>query len=68
MTGSLPSMTRSKAAELIEKAGGKVSDNVSKTTSFIVAGENPGSKLEKGIGYNIPVLDEGMFFNLLGMI
>ena len=49
LTGTLPSMTRSKAAELIEKAGGIVSDNVSKNTSYIVAGENPGSKLAKGI-------------------
>jgi DNA ligase (NAD+) len=68
LTGSLPSMTRSEAAQLIKNAGGKVGENVSKNTSYIIAGENPGSKLAKGIDYKITVLDEQMFLNLLDMI
>jgi DNA ligase (NAD+) len=59
ITGTLPTLSREKARELIEKAGGKVTDSVSKNTSFLVVGENAGSKLEKARSLGIPILEEG---------
>ena len=47
LTGTLPSLTRAQASEMIEKSGGKVSSSVSKKTSFVLAGEEAGSKLKK---------------------
>jgi DNA ligase (NAD+) len=58
LTGTLPTMTREAAKELIESAGGKVSGSVSKKTSYVVAGEDAGSKLEKAQQLGVPVLDE----------
>jgi DNA ligase (NAD+) len=58
LTGTLPTMTREQAADRIEKAGGKVSGSVSKKTSYVVAGEEAGSKLDKANALNVPVLDE----------
>jgi DNA ligase (NAD+) len=58
ITGTLSSFSRQQAASLIEQAGGRVSDSVSKKTSFVVAGENPGSKLEKARSLGIEVIDE----------
>ena len=51
-------MTRSEASQLIEKLGGKVSGSVSKKTSYVVAGEEAGSKLTKAQKLNIPILTE----------
>jgi DNA ligase (NAD+) len=59
LTGSLPSLTRDAAKELIEAAGGKVSSAVSKKTDFVVAGAEAGSKLEKARLLAIRVIDEG---------
>jgi len=58
LTGTLPGYTRDEAAEAIQELGGKVSGSVSKKTSFVVAGESPGSKLDKAADLGVPVLDE----------
>jgi DNA ligase (NAD+) len=58
LTGTLPTLTRDEAKARIEAAGGKTAGSVSKKTSFVVAGEEAGSKLDKAIELKIPVLDE----------
>ena len=58
ITGTLPGLTREQATALIEAAGGKVSDSVSKKTSYLVLGENPGSKLNKAQALGIPIINE----------
>ena len=58
LTGTLPTMTRDEASELIKKNGGKVSGSVSKKTSFVVAGDEAGSKLTKARELSVPVLTE----------
>ncbi len=58
LTGTLPNMTREEAKEKIEAAGGKTAGSVSKKTSYVVAGEEAGSKLDKARELNIPVIDE----------
>jgi DNA ligase (NAD+) len=58
ITGTLPTLSRVRAAELIEQAGGHVTDNVSKKTAAVVAGPNAGSKAEKARALGIPVIDE----------
>lgn len=58
ITGTLPSMSRKQAAELIEQNGGKVSGSVSKKTSYLLAGENGGSKLTKAQSLGVPVINE----------
>jgi DNA ligase (NAD+) len=58
ITGTLPSLSRAKAAELIEAAGGHVSDAVSKKTTAVVVGADAGSKLEKAKTLGIPLIDE----------
>ncbi|WP_114991020.1 NAD-dependent DNA ligase LigA [Synechococcus sp. UW179A] len=65
LTGTLPSMSRTQAKELIEAAGGKVSGSVSKKTSFVLAGEEAGSKLEKANKLGISVIDEAGLVALL---
>lgn len=65
LTGTLPSLTRSEAASLIEGQGGKVSGSVSKKTSYVVAGEEAGSKLTKAQSLGVPVLDEAGLLTLL---
>jgi DNA ligase (NAD+) len=58
LTGTLPTMTREAAKEMIESAGGKVSSSVSKKTNYVVAGEEAGSKLDKAQSLGVPILDE----------
>ena len=65
ITGTLPSLSRNEAKALIERNGGRVTGSVSKKTSFLLAGENPGSKLDKAQSLGIPVLDEAELMNLI---
>ncbi len=65
LTGTLPTLTRDEAKERIESAGGKVSGSVSRKTSYVVAGEEAGSKLEKAESLKVPVLDEAGLLDLL---
>jgi DNA ligase (NAD+) len=58
VTGTLPSLSRTKAVELIEAAGGHVADNVSKKTTALVVGADAGSKLERAKALGIPIIDE----------
>ena len=66
LTGTLPTLGRDEARELIEKAGGKVSGSVSKNTHFVVAGEEAGSKLTKAQELGVAILDEAGLRALLG--
>ncbi len=66
LTGTLPTLGRDEARDLIEKAGGKVSGSVSKKTDYVVAGEEAGSKLTKAQELGVPVLDEAGLRKLLG--
>src|SRR5438105_3933560 len=58
VTGTLPSLSRARAAELIEAAGGHVTDSVSKKTTALVVGADAGSKLDKAKALGVPVIDE----------
>jgi len=66
LTGTLPTLTRKEASELIEKHGGKTSSSVSSNTDFILAGESAGSKLDKAQKLGIPILDEEKFMDMIG--
>jgi DNA ligase (NAD+) len=66
LTGTLPELTREEAATMIKASGGKVVNSVSKKTDYVVAGENPGSKLAKAEKYETTILDEPGLLNLLG--
>jgi DNA ligase (NAD+) len=65
LTGTLPTLGRDDAKDLIEAAGGKVSGSVSKKTHWVVAGEEAGSKLEKAQTLGVPVIDEAGLLALL---
>lgn len=65
ITGTLPNLKRDEAAQMIEAAGGKVAGSVSKKTSYVVAGEEAGSKLEKAQELGVPILDEAGLLTLL---
>ena len=65
ITGTLPSLSREEATRLIERAGGKVTGSVSGKTDYLVAGENPGSKLEKARSLGTAVLDQRALGKLL---
>ena len=65
LTGTLPTMTRKEAGDLIERFGGKVSSSVSKKTAYVLAGEEAGSKLTKAQQLGVPILDEASFFQML---
>lgn len=65
LTGTLPELTREEAAAMIKAAGGKVINSVSKKTDYVVAGENPGSKLAKAESLGTEVLDEASLLVLV---
>lgn len=65
LTGTLPTMSRKEASQLIESHGGKVSSSVSKKTSYVLAGEEAGSKLEKANALGIPVVTEAQLLAML---
>jgi DNA ligase (NAD+) len=58
LTGTFPTLSRAAATDLVERAGGRVTSSVSKATTFVVAGEDAGSKLEKARALGIEVIDE----------
>ena len=66
LTGTLQSMTREEASDIIKSMGGKTSSSVSKKTSFVIAGENPGSKLDKAQDLGVIILNEDEFLNMIG--
>jgi DNA ligase (NAD+) len=68
LTGTLPTLSREEATERVQAAGGRVTSAVSKKTHFLVAGEAPGSKLEKAERLHVRVLDERGLLDLLGEV
>jgi len=66
ITGTLPTLSRTEAAALLEAAGARVTDSVSKKTSFLVAGEAAGSKLEKATQLGVEVIDEAELLRRIG--
>ncbi len=65
LTGTLPTMKRSEAAALVEQYGGKTAGSVSKKTTYVLAGEEAGSKLTKAEQLGIPVIDEATFLSMI---
>jgi DNA ligase (NAD+) len=65
LTGALPTLTREQATELITAAGGKVTGSISRKTSYVLAGEDAGAKLNKARALGLRVLDEAQFLDLL---
>ena len=65
LTGTLPTLSRKQASELIEEYGGKTSSSVSKKTDFLLAGEAAGSKRTKAESLGVPILDEAQFLSLI---
>ena len=65
LTGTLEKYTRDEASEIIENFGGKTSGSVSKKTSYVLAGEDAGSKLSKAQSLDIPVITEAQFEEMI---
>ncbi len=65
LTGTLPTLSRKEASDIIESFGGKTSSSVSKKTSYVLAGEEAGSKLDKANALGIPVIDETEFNEMI---
>jgi DNA ligase (NAD+) len=66
ITGTLPTLSRSQAAALIEANGGRVTSSVSRATTFVLAGTEPGSKLDRANTLGVPVIDESELLNRIG--
>ncbi|MCB0207475.1 MAG: NAD-dependent DNA ligase LigA, partial [Anaerolineae bacterium] len=66
ITGVLPTLSREAAAALIKTAGGKVTGSVSARTTYLLAGENAGSKLDKAGKLDVPVVDEAELRRMIG--
>lgn len=64
-TGTLSSLTREQAGSLVEQKGGRVSGSLSKKTDYLIAGQNPGSKVDKGHALGVTVLDEKAFLEMI---
>lgn len=64
LTGTLPTMTRAEASQIIERLGGKTASSVSKKTSYVLAGEDAGSKLQKAQTLGVPILTEAEFLRM----
>ena len=65
LTGTLSGYTRGEATEIIESFGGKVTASVSKNTSYVLCGKDPGSKLEKAKKLNVKVISESEFVKMI---
>jgi len=65
LTGTLEAMDRNKAGDIIKKLGGKITNSVSAKTSYVIVGENPGSKYEKALKLNVTILNENDFLKLI---
>ncbi len=65
LTGTLPTMTRDVASQIIKQNGGKTSGSVSKKTTYVLAGEDAGSKLTKAQELGVPIIDEETFLGML---
>ena len=65
LTGSLDGFTRDEASDIIEKFGGKVSSSVSKKTTYVLAGEEAGSKLTKAQNLGVTIISEDEFKNMI---
>ena len=65
LTGTLPTLPREDAKAMIKDRGGKVSSSVSKKTDYVLAGEDPGSKLAEANKLGVPVIDEETFKGML---
>ena len=65
LTGTLPNLKRSDAQALIEAAGGRVTASVTRKTDYVVAGSDPGSKLQRAEDLGIAILDEAALHDLL---
>ena len=66
LTGTMAELSREEAKARIEAAGGRVSGSVSKKTSYVVAGEDAGSKLDKAKELKVPVIDQAKLLGMLG--
>ncbi len=66
ITGVLPTLSRTRATEIVEQAGGRVTNSVSRSTSFLVAGADAGSKLAKAQSLKVEVIDEGELLKRVG--
>jgi DNA ligase (NAD+) len=65
ITGTMPSLTRQQAKSLIEKHGGKVTGSVSSRTDYLLAGEDPGSKLRRAMELGVRTLEEHALLSLI---
>ncbi len=67
LTGTLPNYSRNEASQMIEERGGKVSGSVSKKTSYVLAGDEAGSKLDKAVQLGVTIIDEDTFNSMCGI-